>query len=53
MAKGQRQRTHKESKGIHGGGGKGRPLTDIEKINISNGGLLRNVKSRWATPVKG
>lgn len=53
MAKQQRSRAKKESKGIHGGGGKGRPLTDIEKILISNGGLLRNVKPRWAAPVKG
>lgn len=53
MPKQQRSRTPKTSKGIHGGGGKGRPLTSVEKILISNGGLLRNVKPRWAAPVKG
>lgn len=35
MAKQQRSRTPKTSAGIHGGGGKGRPLTGIEKILMS------------------
>jgi len=51
MGKQQKSRAHKESKGIHGSGGKGRPLTGVEKINLRGGGLLNNVKSRWAKPV--
>jgi hypothetical protein len=48
MATGQRTRTPKTSAGVHGSGGKGRPLTGIEKINIGNNtGLLRNVARRW------
>lgn len=35
MAKQQRSRTPKTSAGIHGGGGKGRPLTGVEKHLIS------------------
>lgn len=35
MAKGQRARTKKTSAGVHGGGGKGRPLTGTEKILLS------------------
>lgn len=50
MPKQQKSRAHKESKGIHGSGGKGRPLTTVEKINMG-GGLLRNVSKRWAQPV--
>lgn len=42
MAKGQKQRAKKTSQGIHGGGGKGRPLTGIEKI-LMGGGLYRNI----------
>lgn len=44
MPKQQRSRTPKKSAGINGGGGKGRPLTGIEKINISR----HNVKQRVA-----
>ncbi len=50
MPKVQRKRTPKTSKHEHGAGGKGRPLTGVEKINMG-GGLLRNVKPRWAKPV--
>lgn len=35
MAKQQRSRTPKTSAGINGGGGKGRPLTGVEKHLIS------------------
>jgi hypothetical protein len=42
MATGQRQRKKKTSAGLHGGGGKGRRLTMVEKINMG-GGLYRNI----------
>ena len=42
MATGQKQRAHKTSKGIHGGGGKGRPLTGVEKV-LLGGGSLRTI----------
>jgi hypothetical protein len=42
MPKQQKSRAHKESQGKHGGGGKGRPLTGIEKI-LMGGGLYRNI----------
>jgi hypothetical protein len=42
MAAGQKQRKPKTSQGLHGGGGKGRPLTGIEKI-LFGGGLYRNI----------
>lgn len=42
MATGQRQRAHKTSKGEHGGGGKGRPLTGVEKV-LLGGGALRTI----------
>ena len=45
MASGQRKRNKKTSKGIHGGGGKGRPLTHVEKVNMG-GGLLRGLPKR-------
>ena len=44
MAKGQRARTKKTSAGVHGGGGKGRPLTGIEKILLSR----HHNKQWWA-----
>jgi hypothetical protein len=47
MAKVQKQRAKKTSKGEHGSGGKGRPLTQVEKINISNGGLMVGCAKRW------
>ena len=46
MPKQQKSRTPKTSKHEHGSGGKGRPLTEVEKINLG-GGLLRNVKQRY------
>jgi hypothetical protein len=42
MATGQKQRAHKTSKGIHGGGGKGRPLSGVEKV-LLGGGALRTI----------
>lgn len=42
MGKQQKSRASKTSNGVHGAGGKGRPLTGIEKI-LMNGGLYRNV----------
>lgn len=47
MAKVQKQRAKKTSNGVHGGGGKGRPLTPVEKVNISNGGLMVGCAKRW------
>jgi hypothetical protein len=37
MAKGQRARKPKTSKGVHGSGGKGRRLTDLELIHMGKG----------------
>lgn len=34
-------RPHKESKAQHGSGGKGRPLTDMEKV-LLGGGMMKN-----------
>lgn len=48
MSNSKKKRTPKTSKGIHGGGGKGRPLTEVEKINLVGGGLLRNASRRDA-----
>lgn len=45
MAKGKRKRKSRTSQGIHGGGGKGRPLSTVEKV-LMGGGLLVNVKKR-------
>ena len=39
MGKQQRSRAKKESKGVHGSGGKGRSLTHVEKV-ILGGGML-------------
>lgn len=50
MAKTQKKRTPKRSNGVHGGGGKGRPLTDVEKVNLG-GGMFKDVAARWKKPV--
>ena len=47
MAKGKRKRKHRVSQGIHGGGGKGRPLSTVEKV-LMGGGMLVGVKARAA-----
>lgn len=50
MAKQQKSRTPKTSKGIHGGGGKGAPMTETFKV-LNGGGALRaitNTKSKRA-----
>ena len=39
MGKQQKSRAKKVSKGIHGGGGKGRPLTGVEKVLLGHGAL--------------
>lgn len=39
MAKQQKSRATKVSKGIHGGGGKGAPMTEVFKVLNGGGGL--------------
>lgn len=51
MPRQQRARTPKTSQGKHGGGGKCRTLTEVQKVNLG-GGLFKNVKPRWAKPVQ-
>ena len=46
-SKSQSKRATKRSKGIHGAGGKGVALTEIQKI-LLGGGLLRNAHKRKA-----
>lgn len=47
-------RKPKVSGGVHGAGGKGRPLSDLEKILIGNGGMahryLRGNAVRFGSP---
>jgi hypothetical protein len=49
----KKKRTPKTSKGIHGGGGKVRTLTEVQKVNLG-GGILRSMepigKRHKATP---
>lgn len=40
---GKRRKNPKVSKGVHGGGGKGRPLTEVEKANMG-GGIVRTFR---------
>lgn len=48
MAKGKKKAGDKKvSQGIHGAGGKGRPLSPLEKV-LFGGGLLRNAEKRTA-----
>lgn len=42
----QKKRAQKTSKGIHGGGGKFRGLTEVQKVSMGKG-MLVNVVKRW------
>lgn len=43
MAVGKSKRTKKVSKGVHGGGGKVRNLTEVQKV-LMGGGLFRTIR---------
>lgn len=47
MASGKRKRKSKTSQRLNGGGGKGRPLTRVEKV-LLGGGLLVGANKRTA-----
>lgn len=47
MPRQQRARKPKTSQGKHGGGGRVRTLTEVQKVNLG-GGLLNGVKPRWS-----
>ena len=44
---GKKSRKSKTSQGLNGGGGKGRPLSRVEKV-LMGGGLLTNAHRRTA-----
>lgn len=51
MANSKRKRTPKTSKGIHGGGGKVRTLTAVEKVLLGKG-LARSFRPIGTRPPK-